>query len=130
MKTFREGVMVKKKDARKKNIRLVKNETLEKPITTAKQKPKRRQKRTPGREPIKWEVLVEGLFGPILADRSSPFELKMKLVAAYKSYEAHIKSVDYTLKRYGIGWENELIKGCWDEDEYEEKNGRILPKQI
>ena len=99
--------MVKKKDARKKHIRLVKNEPLEKLITTAKQKPRRRQKRAPGREPIEWETLVRGLFGPILADRASPFELKMKLVAAYKSYEAGIKSVDYTLKRYGIGWENE-----------------------
>lgn len=117
------------KDERKKHIKLIKNEPLEKPTTKSKKKPKRKRRRFAGEEPIEWEILIAGNVGYVLADRASPFELKMKLVAAYKSYEAGFKSVDYTLKKYGGAWGTSLIKGCWDEDEYEERDGRIVRKQ-
>ncbi|MDP2285472.1 MAG: hypothetical protein Q8L06_15140, partial [Pseudohongiella sp.] len=34
----------------------------------------------------------------------APEELKRRVLAAMKSYQARLKSVDYTLKRYGEYW--------------------------
>ncbi|UCG11944.1 MAG: hypothetical protein JSU72_15720 [Deltaproteobacteria bacterium] len=95
------------KDKRKKHLRLVQPKKSRKLIG----KLKREQIDTdiPERlESVDWQILTGPPDATVIIDDRAPLEVKLRVVAAVKSYTLGIKSVDHALKQYGESWEAQL----------------------
>jgi hypothetical protein len=95
------------KDKRKNHLKLVRSKkpkgamgktTLEE-LNIDSQKP-------PGS--VDWQILTGPPDSIVIIDERAPLEVKLRVVAAVKSYTLGIKSVDHTLRKYGRSWEEQL----------------------
>jgi hypothetical protein len=55
-----------------------------------------------------WQILTGSPDYPVVIDERAPLEVKLRVLAAVKSYTLGIKSVDYVLKRHAKKWEEQL----------------------
>ena len=96
------------KDKRKNHLSLVKPENTIRLVA----------KSTPGEEmdvdmhgrleSTEWHVLTGTPDCTVVIDERAPLEVKLRVLAAVKSYTLGIKSVDYALRRYAEMWEEQL----------------------
>jgi len=96
------------KDKRKNHLRLVKPENTKRLVV----------KPTPGEEmdvdiqgrleSTVWQMLMGPPDYPVVIDERAPLEVKLRVLAAVKSYTPGIKSVDYVLERHAEKWEEQL----------------------
>jgi hypothetical protein len=63
-------------------------------------------------EELEFQILTGSPDWTIAIDRRSPTELKLRVLAAVKSYTLGNKSVDYLLRKYREIWEKKLPE--WD----------------
>ena len=59
-------------------------------------------------EPVNWQILTGPPDSTVIIDEKAPLEVKLRVVAAVKSYTLGIKSVDHILRKYGRSWEEQL----------------------
>ena len=58
---------------------------------------------------VDWQILTGPPDATVIIDEKAPLEVKLKILAAVKSYTLGIKSVDHTLKTHGRSWEEQLL---------------------
>ncbi len=58
---------------------------------------------------VDWQILTGPPDATVIIDEKAPIEVKLKILAAVKSYTLGIASVDHTLKTYGKSWEEQLM---------------------
>jgi hypothetical protein len=96
------------KDKRKNHLRLVKPENTKRLII----KPTPEEEMDvdiQGRlESTVWQILTGSPDYPVVIDERAPLEVKLRVLAAVKSYTLGIKSVDYVLERHAEKWEEQL----------------------
>lgn len=63
-------------------------------------------------EELEFQILTGAPDWTVAIDRRSPTEVKLRVLAAVKSYTLGNKSVDYLLRRYREIWEKKLPE--WD----------------
>jgi hypothetical protein len=63
-------------------------------------------------EELEFQILTGAPDWTVAIDRRSPTEVKLRVLAAVKSYTMGNKSVDYLLRRYREIWEKKLPE--WD----------------
>jgi hypothetical protein len=98
------------RDKRKKHLKLVR---LEKP-EGAVDKDTLDELDVDSQEPsgsVDWQILTGPPDVTVIIDEHAPLEVKLRIVAAVKSYTLGIKSVDHTLRQYGRNWEEQLSEG-------------------
>ena len=59
-------------------------------------------------ESTEWHILTGPPDCTVVIDERSPLEVKLRVLAAVKSYTLGIKSVDYVLERHAEKWEEQL----------------------
>ena len=95
------------KDKRKKHLKLVSSKNSEAAIV----RPTLQGLDVNSQEllgPVNWQILTGPPDSTVFIDERAPLEVKLRVVAAVKSYTLGIKSVDHTLRKYGLSWEEQL----------------------
>ena len=59
-------------------------------------------------ESVNWQILTGPPDATVIIDERAPLEVKLRVVAAVKSYTLGVKSIDYALRQYGRSWEEQL----------------------
>ena len=60
--------------------------------------------------PVNWQILTGPPDSTVIIDERAPLEVKLRVLAAVKSYTLGLKSVDYTLRQYSRSWEEQLSR--------------------
>jgi len=95
------------KDKRKKHLKLVRSKNPKAAIG----KPTLEDLDVDSQEllgPVNWQILTGPPDSTVIIDERATLEVKLRVVAAVKSYTLGIKSVDHTLRKYGRSWEEQL----------------------
>jgi hypothetical protein len=94
---------------RRKHLRLIKSGSSGKPATDPEQEILDELENL---EELEFQILTGAPDWTVAIDRRSPTEVKLRVLAAVKSYTLGNKSVDHLLRRYREIWEKKLPE--WD----------------
>jgi len=94
---------------KRKHLRLIKSDRPDKSVTDPE---KEILDELENLEELEFQILSGAPDWTVAIDRRSPTEVKLRVLAAVKSYTLGNKSVDYLLRRYREIWEKKLPE--WD----------------
>jgi hypothetical protein len=94
---------------KRKHLRLIKTDDADKSISDAERE---LLDELENLEELEFQILTGAPDWTVAIDRRSPTEVKLRVLAAVKSYTLGNKSVDYLLRRYREIWEKKLPE--WD----------------
>lgn len=95
--------------SKRKHLRLVKTDHPDEAISDAEQEILDELENL---DELEFQILTGAPDWTVAIDRRSPTEVKLRVLAAVKSYTLGNKSVDYLLRRYREIWEKKLPE--WD----------------